>query len=1030
MTLNQDAARWALPSAFLAASLGTAACSKDAHLGGGADAGPQAGGASSSGDDTGGISTGGSLTLEILPDSSAGSSGEPTDPCDLANCNPGQRCELVGDSATCANNQCSDLDCSATERCEPHELGGYVCVDTGCAGDADCNRNEYCDGTQCQPDVCTGGSRSCEGSSVVECSFNGAKLTTPYSCGSSSYFTSECVDNGLGNARCSCEDDWDCPANTFCEAGICEGTGEAPTCTLPPTPFTETLPTIEMLWGEDNSDGTPEKNPVPWGYEGWTFPSTVVANLDDDNGDGLINELDFPEIVFGLTPVLRAIHGGGPRKGADYFARCGDTVWHEGEPLPAEPSCVADYHELAPVVGDLNYDGIPEIVDLAWVESHELAVRILDNTGELLLDTPPLSWAGALNNIALANLDYRGYAEIIAGGDVFMLADDGSGGFEVTHHLTSVEDYVRWAPCVADLTSDPGQEIVIRNGLYRLPDALPTCESPPCTGKLEQIWSVDGVYEPGVGCAVADVWVRGAGTDLGEAPAPGNEPDGMPEVVLLGDTSEGGGVLGVLGADGAILHVERLGGTDVFQGWSSDPPLSIDDMDGDGYMEIAAPGSPVFVVVDLQPSTDSCPASTYSNPNPERTPGGACTANAQCNEGAICNELRGECVCLNNGWRSEDANTESASVFDFNGDGAAEVVLGGYNGVGIYDGLTGRVFAKDPSVDVADGGFVIVDVDNDGNSEIVVTPTLSKPIAVWGDPTDTWVAARRIWNQTGYHVTNVTEAGGIPLHPPESWGDFNGRTYNTYLTQPRSLRVAPDLAVTDIGVSASDQSDTVDITFIVENQGDLRVGPGVKVGFVGSWGIEEEQLLAAPDGAQLELTLTQSLEPGRSTWLSVSYRAANNGRAALPDRVRVIADVDEIERECDEANNVLEEAVVANAECADVALQLGAASASICPSGTVTVTLRNEGRKTISDVPLAFFAGDPAQGGELIHNETFAGSLDPGEERTFDVTIRDFPPDRTITIHGLADPDNTVDECNEANNQDSADDSVRCVVLY
>jgi L-ribulokinase len=54
-----------------------------------------------------------------------------------------------------------------------------------------------------------------------------------------------------------------------------------------------------------------------------------------------------------------------------------------------------------------------------------------------------------------------------------------------------------------------------------------------------------------------------------------------------------------------------------------------------------------------------------------------------------------------------------------------------------------------------------------------------------------WVAARRIWNQHAYHVTNITEGAGVPRIEPKGWVPTNGRTYNIYRSNPRSYGVVP-----------------------------------------------------------------------------------------------------------------------------------------------------------------------------------------------------------------------------------------------
>lgn len=78
----------------------------------------------------------------------------------------------------------------------------------------------------------------------------------------------------------------------------------------------------------------------------------------------------------------------------------------------------------------------------------------------------------------------------------------------------------------------------------------------------------------------------------------------------------------------------------------------------------------------------------------------------------------------------------------------------------------------------------MADVDNDGSAEIVVVSNdgfggqTAPTVQVVRDGEDRWVPARRIWNQHGYHVTNVRENGTIPKHEQPHW-----KTLNTFRTQ-------------------------------------------------------------------------------------------------------------------------------------------------------------------------------------------------------------------------------------------------------
>ena len=316
---------------------------------------------------------------------------------------------------------------------------------------------------------------------------------------------------------------------------------------------------------------------------------------------------------------------------------------------------------------------------------------------------------------------------------------------------------------------------------------------------------------------MADLW----GADAGSPPGETNPPDGVPEVILIAD----GNLVVLESLTGTIIDMRNLGG-----GSRGGAP-NVDDFDGDGFMEVASALQNFYVVVDLQESTGtggSCPewpavierqVSSTDNPNPPRDPGGtdpqhSCSNDSDCDPAAFCNQNIGRCVCYHNGWRrdsdDDSSRATSSSVFDFNGDGAAEVVYNDECEFRVYDGSTGHVlYAEVSRSRTGIENPVVADVDNDGNAEVVTcmntainnrcdddpvvngerVPIGPNGIRVWGDPTDTWVSARRVWNQHSYHVVNVTEGVGIPTHAPESWGEFHGRTYNTYRSQPRSFGV-------------------------------------------------------------------------------------------------------------------------------------------------------------------------------------------------------------------------------------------------
>jgi hypothetical protein len=1006
--------------------------------------------------------------------------------CDALSCNPGQHCVNEAGAARCVDMTCEQLTCGATERCDAHPQGGHVCADNSCTGDVNCGSDSFCKAGLCKPDVCTAGTRRCDGQKVYECGDNGGADAMRFMCQTMSYFDSACSAKGDA-ATCTCQDDWDCPAFTACENGLCEGTGAAPSCSLPAIPFSDTPPTVELFWGGPNRDnpaahdGTAAQTPAPWNDFSQVLDTPIVANLDDDNGDGLVNELDFPEILFithkGDNPwangVVRAIHGGGPRKGADFFARCGTKLWTEGMGAPA--ACADTDPDgdsgAAMAVGDLNNDGLPEIV--YTTESNTF--RILDHTGALLYTlTTPYALDGEGDTPSIANLDFTGYPEIILGHNVYMLGEANGGGTTVTRILvgagskgtnggTTVSNQVATMACVADIIpSLPGLEIAAGATLYKLPATIPACAVPPCTDlALETIWNATTVAGntglTGEGfCAVADVW----GADFTQPPGPANRPDGKPEVILIDN-----GDLTILdGATGKIISDRNLGGGD--RGGAP----NVDDFDGDGFMEVASALQDFYIVADLQTSTGaagSCPdwpaviarkdqPNGAHNSNPKRMPGGSCSTDADCDPAAVCNKAIGSCVCLHNGWKrdSDDDSSKatSSSVFDFNGDGAAEAIYNDECDFRVYDGTSGEVLFSQPSRSrTGIENPVVADVDNDGNAEVVTgmntaeanrcdddpggIPTGPNGLRVWGDPTDTWVSARRIWNEQSYHVTNVTESASILTHEPESWKPWGGRLYNTYRSQPRSFGVAPDLTVVGVGVSSPDAkcgslSDNIDIAFEVENAGDLRVGPGVVVRFFGTWDGAEQALLGM-NGMPLEVALQQSLEPGKSTILKVNFAKTYNSKPTLPTQVRVVVDPttgaqpNGAERECNEANNSKTAPVDPGTLRADLTVEIVTVTLD-CPNVKVETKVRNLGTAPASNVVVRYYAGDPAQGGTVLHDELLPAVIEPNGESAFTVTLESLPDRGAIKIFATVDPDKTVDECDEANNRDSDATEAQC----
>ncbi len=122
------------------------------------------------------------------------------------------------------------------------------------------------------------------------------------------------------------------------------------------------------------------------------------------------------------------------------------------------------------------------------------------------------------------------------------------------------------------------------------------------------------------------------------------------------------------------------------------------------------------------------------------------------------------------------SNSTGAVAFDLNGDGEVEIIYRDEFFLRIYRGADGVLLAK-TAVGSATWSEepVVADVDNDGHADIVVASDFFRQTAddtgiiVFQDVANKWKRTRRIWNQHGYHVTNVNEDASIPLTESTHW---------------------------------------------------------------------------------------------------------------------------------------------------------------------------------------------------------------------------------------------------------------------
>ncbi len=146
----------------------------------------------------------------------------------------------------------------------------------------------------------------------------------------------------------------------------------------------------------------------------------------------------------------------------------------------------------------------------------------------------------------------------------------------------------------------------------------------------------------------------------------------------------------------------------------------------------------------------------------------------------------------------EDSYSNTATLFDFNADGKNELVYTDNSYLRIYD-LSTTPPTELSTIDCGEISImqvpIVADVDNDGSAEIVVTGKAggymqaNTMLKVYRSSTEPWLAARKVWNQYMYHVTNVNEDLTIPTFCFNTATTFTAhdgfirRPFNNFLQQ-------------------------------------------------------------------------------------------------------------------------------------------------------------------------------------------------------------------------------------------------------
>ena len=670
-----------------------------------------------------------------------------------------------------------------------------------------------------------------------------------------------CCDDGqvcLGNACTDpggpCVDSFDCPLGEFCEPtlGACFPQFEPVSCEVEPD-FEDIDVVEEWSWEVEEIISIP-----------------VVADVDGDNA---------PEVVVNLTQM-----DGGSWPGGEVVILDGTTGALQLQIDHDPPSGTYGAHGRSTLgLSDVDGDGVADIVYAGRESGGASLIHAVDGAGNLLWtshDSGGFDYAMDVENGApsFANLDGDPEAEIVFGAAI--LDNDGLVVWDeagVGPSFGTNNNYTGGISALVDLDADAYPEVVSGRHAWQID------------------WD-DMVAPPSV--TVTEFW--DAGAPDGYPAIADVDLDGDPEVALIAD-----GTLRILdGATGELWcgidptdamcvadPTQRTQPVPIPDGGRGGPP-TVADFDDDGRPEIATAGGGSYTVYDLYRAGEDVVV-PIGDPMP--------SAGEIYPRWSVATQ-------------DQSSNATGSSVFDFQGDGIAEVVYADECYMRVYSGADGAVLLELENSSATIHEYpLVVDVDDDGNSEILVVAndshsscsgiggyTERRGLFAYGDAFDRWVGTRRVWNQHAYHVTNATSAGNVPAVELDNWTQPGLNNYRQNV-QGAGVFNAPDLTVELNADLGSCDDHMLEIVATVRNIGTLGVAAGIDVTLYE--GVDDTGLLI---GTQLTPT---ALLPGGFAQLSWFVPFAP-GDAALD--LYATVDGPDVAVECEEDNNA---DTLVDAEC-------------------------------------------------------------------------------------------------------------------
>jgi hypothetical protein len=507
----------------------------------------------------------------------------------------------------------------------------------------------------------------------------------------------------------------------------------------------------------------------------------IVLELDDDDCDGKVTGKDIPEIIFTTFTGT----GAGNYKGAGVLhaiSIVGGNV--------VDKWAVPGAHPTKQLAGG-NIDGQPGNEIVHCNEGTDAGARALRADGTVLWTTPAMTCFMP----SIADLDGDGKVEVIIEGGIL---DGATGMMKAPFSVPVASSFV-----ISDINGDGKLDVVTGSQAF---DATGTMFVDTKIANTSSFYASQDWKSP---------W-----------PAVGDfDKDGKPEIVVVDNMNHS---LVVWRYDAAAVEkfVVVRAAMDIngtlspslcpVGSWGNTHgggPPTIADFNGDGTPDVAMAGGVGYAVLDGKKLLD---------PN-----------------------VAGIDTFL---WIKQTSDCSSAStgstVFDFDGDGKAEVVYSDQQRLRIYEGPNGNVlWDRCNTTATLIENPIVADVDNDGHADIVAVSNAygqasaslqcddgvsiaQAGVRIFGDEMGKWVRTRRVWNEHAYHITNVEEDGTIPTAEKTNYTQAGLNNFRQN-KQPGSEFAAPDAIVSLAPLCGANYA----LLATIRNVGEASLPAGVVVGF-------------------------------------------------------------------------------------------------------------------------------------------------------------------------------------------------------